>query len=279
MLILNEKKEVEKILQDVSLTSCKISKIISLLLRYYINNKKYISEDAIKIANDFLSEKYPGFNATKWRSFEENVCKNAAPLREIENIPITQKEIDKINELNTPTLRKIAFAYLVVGKISWISYQHTWVNIGDKEMVVTANSYNSKTIFDNLHILCKLGFLTPSKSILKTGLKVNFIDFDGEPVYNIPHISNLGLWWEQINGAKYKQCVECDVIFKPRNNANIHCKRHEIPSTCKCTVCGRMFDIREGGRSRKRCECCQREYRLKSEAERQRNRYNNQKKK
>ena len=239
MIILNEVKEAELILKNADLSFCDVTKMINLLIRYFINNKGYSEEAAI----------------------------NA--------VPVTQKEIDKINELPTDQCKKVAFTYLVLAKMNYISYRHLWVNTADTEIMCTANiNHNFDDFYKVLNILYTSEYVTPAKSMLKTSIEVNFADVDGEPKFNVNHLMNLGLWWEYINGANYRFCVDCGMIFKPNSSSHIHCNKHKKSLVCVCIDCGRSFDIPEGGRIRKRCECCQRERILKYDVQRKRDKKN-----
>ena len=276
MLILNELAEVKKILNNIDNTSCKFGKVLNLLIRYYVNNKGYSCDRAISETIDYVTPLKPGFDIKQWKPVLDGIAKSAGkkPLRDLESIPVTQTEIDKINELDDSQQKKIAFAYLVIAKINHITHNHTWVNVSDDEMLNISNvKHNMDDFLMNIHHLKEKEVITLPKSMMKTSIQVNIIDSVGEPVFEVTNLENLGWLWEYLNGAKYKFCKDCGAIFKPRSNANMHCERHEVPSSCRCEVCGRTFDIPEGGRSRRRCECCQREYRMKSEAERQRKRY------
>lgn len=273
MLVLNEVKEAELILKDINLSLCKIRQIVNILIRYYVNNKGYSPEAAVKEVSEYLKANRAGFNENQWRNIMEAIANDAhkKPLRDIESIPITQKEIDKINELSTLPVRKVAFAYLVLAKVNYITYHHTWVNVNDFEMMKTANvDHNNDNFYNTLNMLYSLGYISPAKSILKTSIKIEFADFEGEPAAEVTSLMSLGLWWEYINGAKYRLCVDCGVIFKPNSNSHIHCKKHIKPKVYICEMCGQAFDFPESGRKRKRCECCQREYKLERDKLRKR---------
>lgn len=273
LLILNEVKEAEMILKDSSLSFCRIGKILNILIRYFVNNKGYSPEVAVKETADYLKSNRPGFNENQWRGVMESIANEAhkKPLRDIESVPITQAEIDKINELPTMPCRKVAFAYLVLAKVNYITYRHTWVNVSDAEMMTVADvHHNNDTYLNILNDLYTSGFITFAKSMLKTSIKVEFTDPDGEPKVDVTSLTHLGLWWEYINGAKYRFCVDCGMIFKPNSNNHIHCNKHVKSRICVCETCGRAFEIPEGGRKRKRCECCQREFKLKRKAEQMR---------
>lgn len=273
MLILNEKKEAELIIKDPKLSFCTISKMVNLLIRYFVNNMEYDTETAIEETSKTLKKSHFGFIESQWHNTMINIANDAhkKPLRDIESIPITQKEIDKINELSTLPVRKVAFAYLVLAKVNYITYHHTWVNVNDFEMMKTANvDHNNDNFYNTLNILYFLGYISPAKSILKTSIKIEFADFEGEPAAEVTSLMNLGLWWEYINGAKYRLCVDCGVIFKPNSNSHIHCKKHIKPKVYICEMCGQAFDFPESGRKRKRCECCQREYKLERDKLRKR---------
>ena len=273
MIILNEVKEAELILKNADLSFCDVTKMINLLIRYFINNKGYSEEAAINETVNHIKKYRAGFTGSQWKTTMEKIAKSAhsKPLRNIESVPVTQKEIDKINELPTDQCKKVAFTYLVLAKMNYISYRHLWVNTADTEIMCTANiNHNFDDFYKVLNILYTSEYVTPARSMLKTSIEVNFADVDGEPKFNVNHLMNLGLWWEYINGANYRFCVDCGMIFKPKSGSHIHCNKHKKSLVCVCIDCGRSFDIPEGGRIRKRCECCNREFYLKYRTQKKR---------
>lgn len=271
MLILNEKKEAELILNDINSTECGIMQIINLLIRYNIQYKNMSKNNAIDSTNNFIKNHFKGYVYSNWISYMESVAKssNKNPLRDLDSIPISQKEIDDINLIENNRLKKVAFTCLVISKMNYITKGHKWVNISKDQILRLSNvkkigKNNSKEyIFNDLY---QLNYISFSKRIDKTNYKFEKIDEDGVSVFEVKHLSDLGYWLDFANGEKYSVCEECGRLYKPASPAQRYCFIHSAvynkPLVCTCVDCGREFEIEPGRRKRKRCECCYMERRL-----------------
>lgn len=270
MLILNEKKEAERILKDINSTECKISQVLNLIIRYNVNEKKMNKKDAVSSAIDYAKTCYAGFSSNEWSSYLNKISESASkkPLRDIESIPITQAEVDCIKKLDNKKLCKLAFACLVISKMNFIVYGHNWINISNQELFKLANlNYHGGYINMTLHELYSSEYIKFAKRIDNKSFTYEKIDESGEPVWYVRYIDDLGYWWEYINGSKYSICEECGRLYVPRSPNQKYCYIHSSiynkPLTCVCIECGREFKIEPGQKKRKRCECCYAERRLK----------------
>lgn len=270
MIILNEKKEAAFILSDINSSECQIVQVINLLTRYYINEKNMSVEDASKSVKEFLNNTYGGYKSVDWTNYIENVALNAhkKPLRSLNSIPITQKEINEIKSIEDKRLQKLAFACLVVSKMNMLLYNHSWISVSDRDLFKLANLKHISRNDINLLIykLYKLNFISFAKRVNNTSKKYEKIDMDGKQVINVSYLSDLGYWWKYINGEKFNICEECGRLYKPRSSNQrycfIHSSTYNKPLVCTCIECGREFQIEPGKRKRKRCECCYMERRL-----------------
>lgn len=270
MLIMNEKKEAEMILKRYDNTKCNISQIVSLLIRYHIQYDNMDKTEAINKTNEYVKQHRAGFSEIEWKSFENKVADNShkRPLRVVDNIPVTRNEIDTIKSIQDKSLQKLAFTMLVVSKINMIQNGSSWINMSDNELFVLANKKcKAELRYKSMHELLKLGFFSLPKRIDRVAFKYEKIDTDSDVVANVTYLSDLGNWWEYINGAKYSICEECGRLYKPASSTQRYCFIHSAvynkSSTCICVDCGREFQIEPGQIKRKRCECCKTERRLK----------------
>lgn len=274
---MNEKKEVERILADINSTECKISQILNLLIRYHINEDGMSMKDAIDSANKYVKSCFGGYCELEWESYNTKVAKSAAkkPLRDIESIPITQREIDEIGLLQDFKLQKLAFTCLVIAKMNKMIYDHPWINISNNDLRRLANLKHKGSKYINLliHDLYISSYVTLSRKAKSDSFRYEKI-YDDEVVCNVTFLSDLGYWWEYINGEKYSVCDECGRIYKPASLTQRYCFIHSAvynkPLVCTCVDCGKQFQIEPGKRKRKRCECCAMERRLKYKADKER---------
>ena len=100
-VILNEKKEVEKIIETGNIGD-KPTYTLGLLAKYYRQVEKLGVENTINKLNDFMKNNYKGYIPALWENTIENISKNGMKynLREIDNIKITKGEIEYIRKLN-----------------------------------------------------------------------------------------------------------------------------------------------------------------------------------
>lgn len=271
MLIMNEKKEVERFLKDINSTECKISQVLNLLIRYYINEKNMSIRESISAANKYVKTCFSGYSETEWDSYNGRIAKTAhkRPLRCIESVPITQNEIDDIKSIQDMKLQKLAFACLVIAKMNMILNNHSWITVSDRDLFWLANlKHTSKNDMNDLiYNLFIMGFISFSKRIDNTNKKYEKIDNDNNSVAYVSYLSDLGYWWHYVNGENFNICEECGRLYKPASGNQKYCFIHSAtynkPLSCTCVDCGREFQIEPGKRKRKRCECCYMERRLK----------------
>ncbi len=267
---MNERSEAERIIKDINSTECKIAQVLNLILRYNINELKMDKKSAIENANEFMKSCYGGYNQSRWNSYINNVISNASnkPLRNLNAIPVTQKEIDDINTIENINVQKLAFACLVIAKMNIVLYNHSWVSISDKDLFKLANlDYHEEYMNKLIHKLYKLGFISFSNRVDNTSIKYEKINSESDKsAFNITYLSDLGYWWQHINGEKFNICEECGRLYKPASPNQRYCFIHSSvynkPLACTCVDCGREFQIEPGKRKRKRCECCYMERRL-----------------
>lgn len=272
MLILNEKKEAELILNDINSTECGIMQIINLLIRYNMQYKNMNKELSIAATSEYVKNHFKGYIYSNWISYMESVAKSSKknPLRDIDSIPITQKELDDINIIENNRLRKVAFTCLVAAKMNFITKGHKWVNISKDQILRLSNvkkvgkSKGKEFLFNDLY---QMEYISFPKRIDRVNYKYEKIDEDGVSILEVKHISDLGYWLDFANGEKFNICEECGRLYKPRSSNQRYCFIHSAiynkPLTCICIDCGREFQIEPGQIKRKRCECCYMEHKTK----------------
>ncbi len=229
-------------------------------------------ELSIAATSEYVKNHFKGYVYSNWISYMESVAKSSKknPLRDIDSVPITQKELDDINIIENNRLRKVAFTCLVVAKMNFITKGHKWVNISKdrilrlSNVMKTGKSKGKEFLFNDLY---QMKYISFPKRIDRINYKYEKIDEDGVSVFEVKHISDLGYWLDFANSEKFNICEECGRLYKPRSGNQRYCFIHSSiynkPLTCICVDCGREFQIEPSKRKRKRCECCYMERRLK----------------
>lgn len=265
MLVINEVKEAEMIIETNKFD--KISSAASLLARYYAQIKKISKEELVKKIESFFILNHE--NVIGWNSFISKIIKNAnkIPLCQIDSIPITQKEIDIIKSLNSDKKEKILFTFLVFGKLKYMRTGKAWVNDTSKSMFERANTSPRADERDYIiRDFKEAEFISYAKSPMNLSIHIDFIDNDGESVFNVSDLRNLGFKWMKYKGGNYVECNGCGILFKPTQMNNCYCKdcRGYIPLVTKvveCIDCGISFETSSNTKS-KRCYKCRKKHRL-----------------
>lgn len=259
MLIMNEVKEAEIILETNKFN--KFTSALSLLIRYYAQIKEYHSaeiRDAMKNFIKLNNEEY-----SHWEELINKMIKSAKkfPLSQIDEIPLTQKELDVVASIPDKKKQKVLFTFLVLAKFKYIKSGKAWVNNTGASTFEIANSKSVKRDRSRIiYELKEMKVITLSKSPLNRSVHLEFIDEDGEPALIIKDLRNLGYRWLQYCGERYIECNECGILFKPTRMNNCYCKscRGYIPLKTKiveCIECGTSFEAPATSPG-KRCSSC-----------------------
>lgn len=139
----------------------------------------------------------------------------------IDSIGITEPEINAIAEMCIGRQEeRLAFTLLCLAKYWNARYNSdsSWVNNKDSEIMAIANIKTSSTRQSKLYRdLCNAGLISFSKRVDCTNVKVNFCDYESEPVLNITDFRNLGNQYLMYIGEPYFVCAECGLVTKLDN--------------------------------------------------------------
>lgn len=250
MIVLDEKKYIEDMIKKGEISS-KPSETINMMSKYYIEeglNKKGTYE---KI-HEYFFKYYDFYNKVKWEStinkYIETNIKKGYKLVNIEFIPITENEMNKIKKLESIRLQRLAFTMLVIAKMNNMinDKNNGWVNLKDKEIFKYANMKESiKTQCLLLNDLSNKEYekdkkyISFSKKVDNTNNQVLFIDNEDESniVIKIDYnTSNIGYIYDDfIGNGKFKKCEVCDEIFKQTNNRGKFCNPCSIKENIRKT--------------------------------------------
>ena len=117
---LNEVKTAEKIIDgSTSFAKEKASKDVMLLARYYKQRTDKTKPEIIETLITYLTEHKIEIT-DYWNGLIKHCVANAEkfPLSEINNVPVTEMEINKIEELGDDNLERLAFTMLVLSKFA-----------------------------------------------------------------------------------------------------------------------------------------------------------------
>lgn len=259
MLAINEVKEAERIIETNKYD--KISTAASLIIRYYIQIKGLSPAETKDKMKAFFNMNHKDYD--NWRKFVSKVIKTSDdyPLCNIDEIPITQKEINIVDALETDIKKKVMFTFIVMGKLKQIKSGNSWLNDSSKSLFDRANV--NVRVADRDYIikdLYELEYISYAKSPMNLSLHIDAIDMSGDPVFTVKDLRNIGFAWLKYKGESYTYCNECGILFKPTRPNNIYCKNcvGYIPLQTKvieCCDCGTSFETPSMTKS-KRCPHC-----------------------
>lgn len=220
MIVLNEHDWSEAMIQSRTLgrkpyeTLCRVA-------RYYIDENGYSKKEVRKALEDFLLQCDPDASIPKWDGTLDYAVAHALKYNaiEIDSIPVTKPEMDKINSLGSRQTKRLAFTLLCLSKYWDIVNDNPthWVNTKDSEIMKMANINTSIRRQSLLfHFLHNEGMIQFSKKIDNTNVCVTF-QSDGETVLSVTDLRNLGYQYMKYRGEAYSVCENCGITFKMKD--------------------------------------------------------------
>ncbi|MDF2650407.1 MAG: hypothetical protein K0Q73_6212 [Paenibacillus sp.] len=231
-IILNEPEAVVIALKEGQFDK-KPTNTIKLLIKYYYSTGLNKSEvrDSIE---QFMIHNYPRFNSVKWASLLDKLVKKEEKeshlLIEIKQVSIMKSELITIRSLINNELEKLAFVYLVYGKIfnQMNNSQSNWVNVSRKEIFqdskVTTTAHNQRLLVNDL---IGFGFIEASRKKTSGNKKVCFLDPEGELELVISDFRDYVYAYSQWKGERIGVCSSCSKLMKQ----NIH--NQKFCQTCR----------------------------------------------
>lgn len=235
-VVLNETKEAERILKSGEVGS-KPTATLFLLAKYYRQKKNMNKEQTASELNSFMLHYYKNYNSALWEDIIEDISKKAVkyPLRQIDDIEISYKEIETINMVSRLPHRKLLFTMLCYAKLynKMSDNNNGWINTDIKEIYrvsrVTVKHREDKFLF--LNDLERDGLISFSKKNDNLNIKVNFVDSESSDnnALNIYDFRELGYeYLNYIGEGKFIRCTECNRLIRV-NNSNGRPKKYCNP--------------------------------------------------
>lgn len=245
--VLNERYEAEEILKHGTVNKFP-RKTIDCLAKYYIA-EGYTPKETENMIDEFLKKHMPKYNSVLWykeitkivqsnkNKIKKRIEANKDPLVEIEEVIITQDELNSIKQLKSVRLERLAFSLLVYAKISnQRNNKNTyWVNEELKEIMKDAGITDGLSEQNKmLNKLIQLGYIETPYKASSTSYHVMYGNEDSEPA----------------------------IVIKDFNYFIYECLRWQGENIGNCTDCGRL--MRKNGNRQKRCEVCQKSFKRKN---------------
>lgn len=231
-IILNEKKYVEEYLKKKELPNDIGLKFFFKLVGKTIYNSEITRSEFVNKMYDIIKE----FNISpliiqeyQMKPLFETIYKNfvdkpeRALLKEMDQIPLYQKEVDIINTATADIEKRVlATCYIlarVMGGSGWLNMEN-WSGLFNVAGVHATLERQTEII----RSLRMQGLITFSQLNTNLSIKVEMHP-EGEPVFYVNELEKVGNKFLGAFKKGYKQCQECGRLIKIVNNRTSFCKK------------------------------------------------------
>lgn len=236
--ILNEKRHIEMLLNEDYLSSNPLVDMRILIKHYVVQGKK--KKEVLMDVMNFLSDriKKSKFDSEKWeknigsafgRIIREKKKKadkgEIYQLYEINDIHITQTELNKINELKNQDIEKLIFVSLVNSKINKLKYGGETFGVNcNRKLYIEAELKFTHTNKKNINELKEKNLVAPSKYHQSDYIEILFADDNiSDDDLVISDFRDYVLEYSKWKGDAIGRC-SCNKPFRITSNAQIKCK-------------------------------------------------------
>lgn len=269
MIILNELEYAEKCITE-NYVEKKPFSTLNILAKYYYHHLHKNKEEIVDLLKIFAKRNCDSYlkNKYTWDNNIEKMVEIAIqyPLHQIEGVWITSNELATIRNIHNKVLERLAFTILCLAKYNILKNPKSdgWINNDIKEIFSLARisaGINERGI--KLHELYKLGYIDLAKKIDNLGIKVNFVDNDGNNEIFISDFRELGYEYLLYRGENFIRCGECGVLTRGNKAGTkrycIDCISYTPQKTKRiiCIDCGKEFTTSSKNTKSTRCSDCQ----------------------
>jgi hypothetical protein len=295
MLILNEEKYAKTVHNGENKDVKSIMEKIRYITRYFFHTEQKSDEDNYISTVEWLKVHHDNFNESNYSNLISDAIKKARkyPFYKIDNIKITQAELDIITSLDDLRAEKILFVLLCMAKQQSVSngFTNGLVKYSLSELCKMARI--SVPADDREYILYNIvqkGYLGYPKKNNTQCLIVNFIDENSNAVLELNEIHCKELAYEYLkwksNNQGYDRCEFCDVVIKQyKSYPRRFCREcsamlGDVPDNIKvvqCVDCGKPVYVSVFDTETCRCEECRDKYIKKIRSEQNKRYYQSHK--
>jgi len=203
---------------------------ICILIKHY--HKEGMTKSQIRdVIELFMSKNYKDFNSVKWqKKLDKEVnrfSQDKYTLKKVDNIKISENELQYIKRIDNIKLERLAFTLLVYCKIANTINpdNNNWVRKSSSELF-KASKITERTIEQQLTLkkLSDLGAIEFAKTVDSESIQVNFVEEEFIPVIIISDMREFVLEYLKWKGDKIGKCIECNKLFKQTTNIKKYCK-------------------------------------------------------
>lgn len=234
-LILNERKYIEKIIEDSILPDTITPyAMVTCLTKYYYYNHISLNELSELVCSQMekfnLSvEQYQEYKAKIRIKKVYNELENGKTLllKEYDYIPLYKSEYDKIMQCENDREKKLLFTIYILARYT---NKYGWVYYSESDIYKLANvSHTNKNQPDLIAKLIHDGFIKDTKKVNDLKIGVDLSEGNEDIVLKVTELSYLGNQFMAFIKPGYKICEECGKLVKIKS-------RHDY-STKYCSKC------------------------------------------
>lgn len=223
MLILNEKKYAKDIYDGKNTEIKSVMAKIRYITRYLIHIENKTDEEVYEYSVEWMKKHHDNFDESCYSNLISDAIKKAYkyPFYDINNIKITQSELDIISSLDNLRAEKVLFVLLCMAKQQSTSngFTNGLVKYSITELCKMARiSVPAEDREYILHDIVQRGFLGYPKKNNTQCLIVNFINYDDEAVLILDEMDCQELAYIYLNwkndGKGYTRCQKCNRLIK-----------------------------------------------------------------
>ena len=271
MLILNEEKYAKTIYDGKNEEEKSILSKVGYVTRYLLYTENKSDDEIYKNSVEWMKKYHDNFEESCYSNLISDAIKRAhkQPFYNIDNIRVTQSELDIISSLNNLRAEKVLFVLLCMAKQQKTSMGFTNKLVKYSITDLCKMARISVPAEDREYILYNIiqhGFLNYPKKNNTKCLFVTFIDDIGEPVLSLDEIDCKELAYVYLNwkndGKGYTRCEKCNRLIKqgktkPRKYCEDCAKYEPIgEKTIICDDCGVEFRVDAKDTESCRCDVC-----------------------
>lgn len=228
-ILLNEARRAEEILTKGDAGS-KPAATLFLLAKYYFWKHQLKPSEIGARLHEFMASAIPDYTPALWENIIEDISGKAGkyPLREIDSVNITEKELDTLRNLNNLKYEKLAFVMLCHAKLHDLISpdNHSWVNASIQDIYrtarVTVRHRTDKFLY--LNDLEAFGLISFSSRNDNLNLHVNFVDSENRPFFHINDFRELGYeYMNYSNQGRFSRCDLCGRLYPRKTNNQKYC--------------------------------------------------------
>lgn len=278
-MILNECKYAERCIEENSVGE-NLFKTLPILARYFSHKMGYSAEKIEDELLTFTEKNYKGYYKKRLyiNNFIEKISSGAknTPLREIDGIWITKKELDAIRNIGDSSTERLLFSLLCYAKfnIAKNPKSNGWINDAVSEIFTVARiSPKSEDRAKMIRNLNELGYVEKFKKGTKINYRVTIVDRKGNGELFIDDFRELGYEYLKYCGQNFVRCAECGKLIRGNKAGTKRycssCVAYTPMTTkkVKCIDCGEEFEVNSKNNKSKRCFLCQRIYKREKSKE------------